>query len=45
MPNMFENASSFSNHDLSSWDVSSVSDHKDFSKDWGIGNTEPNWQQ
>jgi surface protein len=43
---MFDGAVSFSGHDLSSWDVSSVTtaaDHEDFSKNWGTGNTEPHW--
>ena len=45
MWNMFRNASSFSNHNLSSWDVSKVTDHENFSQGWGTGNTEPNWNQ
>jgi len=40
---VFYNASSFSNHNLSSWNVSNVLDHDNFSHGWGSGNTEPNW--
>jgi len=40
---MFWNARSFSNQDLSSWDVSKVTNHYNFMKDAGSGNTEPNW--
>jgi hypothetical protein len=42
---MFYNASSFANHNLSSWTWapgSSVS-HQDFFTGAGAGNTEPNW--
>ena len=41
---MFNGASSFSNHDLSVWNVSNVTEYTNFSSGWGIGNTEPNWQ-
>jgi len=41
MDNMFEEAKAFSNHDLSSWDVSNVKTHKDFCKNWGSNNTPP----
>jgi len=44
MPDMFNGASSFSNHDLSVWNVSNVTEYTNFSSGWGIGNTEPNWQ-
>ena len=37
--------SSFSNHDLSGWDVSNVTDHYDFSFNWGEGNKEPIWKE
>jgi surface protein len=40
---MFYNASSFSNHDLSDWKVSNVTNHDDFLSDAGSGNIEPNW--
>jgi surface protein len=46
MVEMFKGAVSFSGHDLSVWDASSVTtaaDHEDFSKDWGTGNVEPQW--
>ena len=42
---MLRNTFSFSNHDLSSWDVSKVTGHIYFSDGWGTGNTEPNWNQ
>jgi len=42
---MFTGASSFSNHNLSSWDVSNVIGHDYFSNGWGTGNTEPNWNE
>jgi surface protein len=44
MDYMFYGASNFQEHDLSYWDVSKVTDHENFSKDWGAGNTEPNWK-
>jgi hypothetical protein len=31
------------NSDFSGWDVSQVTDHADFSTNWGSGNTEPIW--
>jgi surface protein len=40
---MFYRARAFTNHDLSSWDVSSVTDHDRFMSGAGSGNTEPNW--
>ena len=43
MNQMFENSKNFTNHDLTSWDVSSVTTHSDFSKDWGSNNQEPIW--
>jgi len=38
---MFYSASAF-NQNLSAWNVSSVTDHRDFSNSWG-GGTEPTW--
>jgi len=43
MSYMFAGAKAFSNHNLSSWNVTKVTEHTDFSKNWGSGNTEPNW--
>ena len=43
MGSMFEEASAFTNQDLSSWNVGNVSSHTDFMKDSGGSNTEPNW--
>ena len=43
MDYMLYGASSFSNHDLRSWDVSSVETHKNFLVGAGSGNIEPNW--
>jgi len=43
MIHMFNGANSFSNHDLSGWNVSHVVYHNNFSTNWGIGNTEPIW--
>lgn len=43
MAYMFYSASAFSNQDLSGWDVSSVTDHRDFMTEAGAGNTEPIW--
>jgi len=40
---MFNGATAFSNHDLSGWDVNNVTNHTDFSLNWGTGNIEPNW--
>lgn len=40
---MFNLASSFAGHDLSGWNVSSVTEHTDFSNGWGSGNSEPGW--
>ncbi|HPI91191.1 MAG TPA: BspA family leucine-rich repeat surface protein, partial [Spirochaetota bacterium] len=40
---MFYDAYSFTEHDLSGWDVDQVTGHTDFSTDWGSGNTEPDW--
>ena len=44
MERMFKGALSFSNHDLSAWNVLNVSQHTNFFLDAGIGNIEPNWQ-
>jgi surface protein len=41
MNHMFKGATAFSNHDLSSWDISSVTTHTDFDDGWGAGNTSP----
>ena len=43
MDYMLYGASSFSNHNLSSWDVSKVETHKSFLVGAGSGNIEPNW--
>lgn len=43
MQSMFAQAYSFSNQDLSAWYVSDVTNHTDFSTDWGINNVEPLW--
>jgi surface protein len=43
MSYMFYNASSFSNHDLSGWNVSNVTVHTNFLTGAGSGNIEPNW--
>jgi surface protein len=43
MDRMFYNATSFSNHDLSGWDVRNVTSHEDFLKGAGTGNIKPNW--
>jgi surface protein len=43
MSSMFYNASSFSNHDLSGWNVSNVTKHDDFLTGAGSGNIEPVW--
>ncbi len=43
MGSMFYDASSFTNHNLSSWDVHNISNHTYFGTDWGTGNTEPSW--
>ena len=40
---MFKDAEDFSNRDLSSWDVSSVTSRDQFDDGWGTGNTLPNW--
>jgi len=40
---MFNNALSFSGHDLSAWNVSHVTSHYRFFENAGSGNTEPNW--
>ncbi len=40
---MFRNAPAFSNQDLSSWDVTSVTKHTLFMNGAGAGNTEPDW--
>ena len=42
MQEMLKSASSFTNHDLSTWDVSNVIDHTDFMSGAGV-NIEPNW--
>ena len=41
---MFYDASSFSGHDLSKWDVKNVEKHGSFLTGAGSGNTEPNWE-
>jgi len=41
MNRMFYNTSSFSNQNLSSWNVDNVLDHTDFCTGWGEGNTPP----
>ena len=40
---MFNNASAFSNNDLSEWNVTNVTERNGFSTGWGSGNTEPTW--
>jgi surface protein len=40
---MFASAYDFKNHDLSGWNVSKVTDHTDFFRYAGSGNTEPIW--
>ena len=45
MDRMFSGAMSFSNHNLSSWNVLNVISHDNFSNEWGTGNTEPNWEE
>ena len=42
---MFYNAKSFSNQDLSSWNVSKVKEHTQFSVGWGKDNIEPKWNE
>ncbi len=44
MDNMFFYAESFSNHDLSGWNVDKVTNHWSFSDGWGTGNKEPIWK-
>jgi surface protein len=44
MEAMFHLAESFSNYDLSRWDVSKVTNYSNFSDGWGDGNIEPNWK-
>jgi len=41
MNRMFYNASAFSDHNLSGWNVDNVLDHTDFCTGWGTGNTPP----
>jgi surface protein len=41
---MFDEASSFKEQDLSSWDVSKVKNHRNFMRDAGNGNIQPNWK-
>ncbi len=43
MEGTFMDSLSFTNQDLSSWDVHAVESHKDFAKNWGAANIEPNW--
>ncbi len=43
MTHMFYYAYGFTGHDLSIWNVGSVSAHADFGFAWGSGNTEPLW--
>jgi len=45
MESMFENASSFANHNLNGWNVDNVTQHNNFIYHAGDGNTEPTWQQ
>jgi len=40
---MFKGTSSFTNQDLSNWNVSNVTIHTDFMTGAGTGNTEPIW--
>ena len=40
---MFHNASTFSNNDLSGWDVSNITNRTGFAIGWGTGNVEPLW--
>ena len=44
MSYMFYSASSFSNHDLSQWDVYNVTLYYNFSKDMGSNNILPQWR-
>ncbi len=44
MEGMFINATAFTNHDLSGWNVDKVTQHEDFGKGWGTGNKEPIWK-
>ncbi|CAA6812108.1 MAG: Chitinase (EC [uncultured Sulfurovum sp.] len=43
MNSMFEGAESFTNQDLSTWNVVNVLNYDDFSTNWGIDNIEPVW--
>jgi len=43
MRNMFREASSFTNHDLSRWPTTNVTKHADFMTGAGSGNIEPHW--
>ena len=43
MNSMFKDASSFTNQDLSTWDVNKVETHQDFITNSGTGNIEPSW--
>ncbi len=43
MEYMFRLAHSFTNHDLSRWQVTNVTNHLNFGDLWGTGNTEPIW--
>jgi len=43
MSEMFYYSESFKNHDLSNWNVKSVTRHSDFLKDAGGNNIEPKW--
>jgi hypothetical protein len=43
MNSMFQDASAFSDHDLSGWNVTNVDYHENFSTGWGTGNSEPLW--
>jgi len=44
MDRMFKDASAFTNHDLSTWDVSKVTSHTDFATGSGDNIIEPSWQ-
>ena len=40
---MFQNASAFSDQNLSAWDVTKVTNHSDFMTGAGSRNIEPTW--
>ena len=41
---MLRDTPNFINNNLSDWEVSNVTDHRNFSHRWGAGNTEPKWK-